>query len=87
MQGILDIMLAVYDNVRAGGSYLILMMASLYVLYRINAKKNQWKICQPLVLSPADKRCKNGWILNKIEKSIEKAEEISMKKSNNYVII
>ena len=44
MQGILDIMLTVYDNVRTGGSYLILMLASLYVLYRVNAKKNQWFI-------------------------------------------
>lgn len=44
MQGILDIMLSVYDNVRTGGSYLILMLASLYVLYRVNAKKNQWFI-------------------------------------------
>ena len=44
MQGILDIMRAVYDSVRASGSYLILMIAALYVLYRMNAKKNQWFI-------------------------------------------
>ena len=44
MQGILDIMMTVYDNVRASGSYLILMFAALYVLYRMNAKKNQWFI-------------------------------------------
>ncbi len=44
MQGILDIMILVYDEIRASGSYLILMIASLYVLYRINAKRNQWVI-------------------------------------------
>ena len=44
MQGILTRMMMVYDELRASGSYLILMIASLYVLYRINAKKNQWFI-------------------------------------------
>ena len=49
MQGILEIMLSVYDNVREGGSYLILMMAALYVLYRVDAKKNQWFIYYALI--------------------------------------
>lgn len=44
MQGIIDIMMTVYDEVRSGGSYLILMIAALYVLYRVNVKKNQWFI-------------------------------------------
>ena len=37
-------MMSVYDSVRANGSYLILVIAALYVLYRVNAKKNQWFI-------------------------------------------
>lgn len=44
MQGILNTMMAVIDSVKAEGSYLILLLAALYVLYRINAKKNQWSI-------------------------------------------
>lgn len=44
MQGIIDVMMTVYDDVRSGGSYLILMIAALYVLYRVNTKKNQWFI-------------------------------------------
>ena len=32
MQGIIEIMMTVYDSVRASGSYLILMVAALYVL-------------------------------------------------------
>ena len=44
MHEILDTMMTVYDSVRASGSYLILMIAALYVLYRMNAKKNQWFI-------------------------------------------
>ncbi len=44
MQGILNTMLSVYDEVRADGSYFILMLAALYVLYRVNVKKNQWSI-------------------------------------------
>lgn len=44
MQGILDTMVSVIDSVKAGGSYLILLLASLYLLYRLNAKKNQWSI-------------------------------------------
>lgn len=49
MQGIIDMMMVVFDEVRASGSYLILMIASLYVLYRINAKKNQWFIYYALI--------------------------------------
>lgn len=44
MQGILNTMMMVYDGVRANGSYLILVIAALYVLYRVNVKKNQWFI-------------------------------------------
>lgn len=44
MQGIIMNMLAVFDDVKSGGSYLILLIAALYVLYRVNAKKNQWYI-------------------------------------------
>lgn len=45
MQGILDTMLLVFDQVKECGSYLILLLAALYVLYRVNVKKNQWLIC------------------------------------------
>ena len=44
MQGIITNMMSVYDSIRASGSYLILLIAALYVLYRLNAKKNQWYI-------------------------------------------
>lgn len=44
MQGIITNMMAVFDHVKASGSYLILLLAALYVLYRVNAKKNQWYI-------------------------------------------
>ncbi len=44
MQGILNTMMAMYDSVRINGAYLILMIAALYALYRVNAKKNQWYI-------------------------------------------
>ena len=44
MQGILNTMMTVYDSVRASGSYLILLFSALYMLYRVNAKKNQWCI-------------------------------------------
>ena len=44
MQGIIMNMMSVYDSVREKGSYLILLIAALYVLYRLNAKKNQWYI-------------------------------------------
>lgn len=49
MQGIINTMLAVYDQVRASGSYLILMIGALYILYRFNAKKNQWSIYYALI--------------------------------------
>lgn len=44
MQGIITNMMSVYDTVRASGSYLILFIAALYIMYRMNAKKNQWYI-------------------------------------------
>ena len=40
MQGIITNMMTVFDNMKASGSYLILLFAALYVLYRVNAKKN-----------------------------------------------
>lgn len=49
MQGIINAMLTVYDQVRASGSYLILMIGALYILYRFNAKKNQWSIYYALI--------------------------------------
>lgn len=44
MQGIMDVMAQVFNSIKAEGSYFILMLAALYVLYRVNAKKNQWYI-------------------------------------------
>lgn len=44
MQGIINVMAQVYSGMKAEGSYFILMLAALYVLYRINGKKNQWYI-------------------------------------------
>ena len=44
MQGIIDVMAQVYAGIKAEGSYFILMLAALYILYRINEKKNQWYI-------------------------------------------
>lgn len=44
MQGIIDVMVQVYTGIKAEGSYFILMLAALYILYRINEKKNQWYI-------------------------------------------
>ena len=44
MQGIIQVMTQVFNSVKAEGSYFILMMAALYVLYRINGKRNQWYI-------------------------------------------
>lgn len=44
MQGVVTNMLSVFDNLKASGSYLILLFAALYILYRVNAKKNQWYI-------------------------------------------
>ena len=44
MQGIISIMTQVYSGMKAEGSYFILMLAALYILYRVNNKKNQWYI-------------------------------------------
>ena len=44
MQGIISVMIQVCNSIKAEGSYFILMLAALYVLYRINGKKNQWYI-------------------------------------------
>lgn len=44
MQGVITNMMMVFDNLKASGSYLILLLAALYILYRVNAKKNQWYI-------------------------------------------
>ena len=49
MQGILDTMLTVFNGVKAQGSYPVLLIASLYILYRVNAKKNQWYIYYALL--------------------------------------
>lgn len=44
MQGIIEVMTQVFNSIKAEGSYFILMMAALYVLYRVNGKRNQWYI-------------------------------------------
>lgn len=44
MQGIMEVMTQVFNGIKAEGSYFILMLAALYALYRVNAKKNQWYI-------------------------------------------
>lgn len=44
MQGIINVMAQVYSGIKAEGSYFILLLAALYILYRINGKKNQWFI-------------------------------------------
>ncbi len=44
MQGILNVMTTVFRDIKAEGSYFILFIAALYVLYRMNSKKNQWYI-------------------------------------------
>ena len=44
MQGIIEVMTQVFNGIKAEGSYFILMIAALYVLYRINSKRNQWYI-------------------------------------------
>lgn len=49
MQGIIELMMTTYNDVRMEGSYLILLLASLYVLYRLNAKKHQWSIYYALM--------------------------------------
>lgn len=44
MQGIITVMTQVGTGIKAEGSYFILLLAALYILYRINGKKNQWYI-------------------------------------------
>lgn len=44
MQGIITNMMTVFDSVKASGSYLVLLFVALYILYRVNVKKNQWYI-------------------------------------------
>ena len=44
MQGIITVMAQVCNGIKAEGSYFILMLAALYILYRVNQKKNQWYI-------------------------------------------
>ena len=44
MQGIIMVMAQVCNGIKAEGSYFILMLAALYILYRVNEKKNQWYI-------------------------------------------
>ena len=44
MQGIVSVMAQVCSSIKAEGSYFILMLAALYILYRVNGKKNQWYI-------------------------------------------
>lgn len=50
MQGITDVMAQVCIAVKAEGSYLVLMLAALYILYRVNEKKNQWYIYYILLI-------------------------------------
>ena len=50
MQGIIDVMTQVFNSIKAEGSYFILMMAALYVLYRVNGKRNQWYIYYVLLI-------------------------------------
>lgn len=49
MQGIINVMESVFHSIKAEGSYFILFIASLYILYRINSKKNQWYIYYALL--------------------------------------
>lgn len=49
MQGIIEMMMMVFNSVRASGSYLILFISALYILYRVNGKKNQWFIYYALI--------------------------------------
>lgn len=44
MQGIIEVMTQVFNSIKAEGSYFILGIAALYVLYRVNGKRNQWYI-------------------------------------------
>lgn len=44
MQGIIDVMQQTFLDVKAGGSYLALLIVGLIILYRLNDKKNVWYI-------------------------------------------
>jgi len=50
MQGIMDVMTQVFNSIKAEGAYFIVMVAALYAMYRMNAKKNQWYIYYILLL-------------------------------------
>lgn len=49
MQGVINTMLTMFEAVKESGSYLILMLAALYILYRVHAEKNQWYIYYALL--------------------------------------
>lgn len=49
MQGIIQVMTQVFNGIKAEGSYFILVVASLYILYRVNAKRYQWYIYYILI--------------------------------------
>ena len=42
MQGILSVMQEVFDNTKSCGSYFALLLAAIYILFRLNEKKNFW---------------------------------------------
>jgi len=44
MQGIIANIMMVFNDIKASGSYLILLILALYILYRVNVQKNQWYI-------------------------------------------
>lgn len=44
MQGIINTMIQVFHSIKAEGSYVILLIAAMYILYRVNSNKNQWYI-------------------------------------------
>lgn len=44
MQGIVTNMMNVFGGIKASGSYFVFLLAALYILYRVNANKNQWYI-------------------------------------------
>ena len=55
MQGIIYVMGQMYNSIKAEGSYFLLVLAALYILYRVNEKKNRWYmlyviLCQVLVV-------------------------------------
>lgn len=50
MQGIMDVMQQTFLNVKASGSYLALLIVGLYILYRINEKKNIWYILYTVLI-------------------------------------